>query len=395
MKILTFTSLFPNSLQPNNAIFIKNRIYHVQKHFPVELKVVAPVPYFPKIKVANKKWSIFAHIPKEEYIDGIKVYHPRYIVTPKVGMSLYGVSMFLGTLPTIKRIYKNFPFDIIDSHFIYPDGFAAILLAKYFKKPVILSARGTDINLYPKFPLIKKLIQYTLNECSLIISVCSFLKEIMIKLGIPAKKIYVIPNGIDPKNFFFIEKSKAREKLKIDKNDKILLSVGALIECKGYHILLDALNILQLKNKLNFKTCIIGEGEWREKLEKKIKKYNLNNKVFLIGLVPNKELVWWYNAADIFFLGSSREGWPNVINEALACGLPVIATKVNGIPEIITSEEYGIIVNRTPTDFVYAIQQAFNKKWNYEKIYKYGQSRTWKTVAKEVYHVFEEALTNK
>ncbi len=380
-------------MQPNNAIFIKNRMVNITRYHDIKLKVVAPIPFFPRIKIVPR-WYRFSQIKRYELIEGIDVYHPRYLVTPKIGMVFYGLNMFWGSLRVVKKIYKTFPFELIDAHYIYPDGFAAILLGKILNKPVVLSARGTDINYYPKFKSIRKIIQYTLKNSSSVISVCSSLKDIMIELEIPKEKINVIPNGIDQNKFYKVDKIQARLKVgcSLPIKDKIILSVGGLIERKGHHILIDAISLLKKNNGLNCCAYIIGEGNYKNLLEEKIKKLNLQKNVYLVGQVPNNELVYWYNSVDLFFLGSDREGWPNVISESLACGVPVVATYANGIPEIIISDDYGILVKRTAQDFARGLQQALEKKWDYEKIYQYGQKRTWETVAGELYQVFKKTL---
>ena len=396
MNVLVFSSLFPNKIQPNNAIFIKNRMAAVAKQRNYTVKVVAPVPYFPPLPLADKlfiRWRHFTRIPKHEFLENLEIWHPRYIVTPKIGMSFYGLSMFLGTLPLLKKIYSDFPFDLIDGHYIYPDGLAAILAGRMFRVPVVLSARGTDINLYPQFPLIKKIIQYTLKKTNKCIAVCEDLKKIMMSLGIEDEKINVIPNGIDQEQFYRIEKSAARGKIGLPVRGKVLLAVGSLIERKGHHLLIDALGIMKKENRLSFVTYIVGEGEWHDKLAIAIKRNNLDEYVFLQGQVDNKDLLYWYNAADLFFLGSSREGWPNVISESLACGVPVIATSVNGVPEIINSDDYGVVLKeRTASYFAQEIPKAMNRSWDYDKIYQYGQSRTWDTVAAEVCSTFAEVM---
>jgi len=157
----------------------------------------------------------------------------------------------------------------------------------------------------------------------------------MMDFDIPDKKITVIPNGINTTEFYEINKKEARNTLGLKSGLPIVLSVGSLREVKGHHILVDALSLLKKQGRLNFLTIIVGEGEYRTIIEKKVKEFDLENDVILAGQVPNSRLVFWYNAADIFLLGSSREGWPNVVCEALACGLPVIATRANSVPEII------------------------------------------------------------
>lgn len=359
----------------------------VRKYCDADVRVVAPIPYYPDISI-GKNWNKYVKIPKIEKINELKIYHPRYIVTPKVGMTLYGLFMFLGTYKTVKKIMKNWPFDVIDAHYVYPDGFAAILLGKILKKPVIISARGTDINHYPSLMLIRSLIKWVICESKNIISVCQSLADVMILLGASKNKVAVIPNGIDPSIFHNIDYKKARQKLKLPVDQKILLSVGSLIERKGFHLLITAINKIKINNSLNFKFYIIGEGKNERKLNNMIKKYELYDDVCLIGSIPNRDLNLWYNAANLFILGSSREGWPNVVNEALACGTPVVATNVDGIPDIITSDKLGIVVERDVDQFVSSITLAFEKEWDYDYIYRIGQKRTWENVAREVYSTF-------
>src|SRR6516164_1671699 len=164
MKILVFTSLYPNQVWPNHGIFIKERMARFAKRDGCEIKVVAPVPYFPAINI-NWRWK-FSQVARREMRDGIEVYHPRYFLTPKVGMALYGWLMFFSVLPVVQKLRKDFKFDLIDAHYVYPDGFAAVQLGRLFKRPVVVSARGSDVNLYRTFPLIRKLLQYVLRNAA-------------------------------------------------------------------------------------------------------------------------------------------------------------------------------------------------------------------------------------
>ena len=107
--------------------------------------------------------------------------------------------------------------------------------------------------------------------------------------------------------------------------------------------------------------------------------------MILVGRIPNDQLVNWYNAADLFFLGSSREGWPNVVCESLACGTPVVATRVNGIPEILHEESLGIMVDRSVGGFTDGLMSALVADWDSEYIARQGQLRTWDSVADEIY----------
>jgi len=390
MKVLVYTSLFPNHLQPNFGIFIKQRMFHFAKLKGCEIKVVAPVPYCPPWPALGK-WYQHSQVKKYEVMDGIEVYHPRYPLIPKVSMPFHGLSLFLSTLNLVKRIYQSFPFDVIDGHYIYPDGFAAVLLGMVMKRPVVLSARGSDIHLFTGFKSIKPMISYALGHADHVISVCEALKKEMIKLGIDDNKITVIPNGVDTEKFQPVDKTEARKKLSIANNSRIILSVGSLIPLKGFHVILDALPDILQKNAM-VHLYIVGEGPYRSVLEKQIKDLKLSLNVTLTGERPNSELKLWYNAADVFCLASSREGWANVIMESIACGTPVVATKVWGAPEILTSPDVGILVDRTPESLGQGLQTALETSWDRDKIRAHVEDRDWFKVAQEVKAVFEAVL---
>jgi len=309
-------------------------------------------------------------------------------------MPFHSLSLFFSTQSLLRKINRRFQFDLIDGHYIYPDGLAAVLLGKALNKPVIRSARGSDIHLFPRFKLIKPMIRYALNSADHAISVCNALKQEMISLGIRGEKITVVPNGIDTKRFYFLDKNKARGKLMIPLNTKIILSVGNLIPLKGFHKIIETLPKL-LNHYPHLHLYIIGEGPYRSALEQKVASLNLINNVTLVGSIPNVDLRVWYSAADVFCLASSREGWANVIMESLACGTPVVATQVDGAPEVITTTDVGILVNRTPESIGTGLNDALSREWDSVKIRKHVNNRTWLQVAAEVKSVFSEITNNK
>ncbi|HVO65293.1 MAG TPA: glycosyltransferase family 4 protein [Syntrophales bacterium] len=393
MKVLTFTTLYPNNVWPNNGVFIKERMTFFAKLNGVEVKVVAPVPYFPDIRLGSR-WR-YSQVKSHQLIEGLEVYHPQYFMTPKIGMSFYGLTMFWSVLPVVKKIQREFNFDIIDAHYLYPDGYAATLLSNYFKKPVVVSARGSDINLYGTFPIIRKFLRQTLLKANKVVAVCQALKKGIVQLGVPEEKVSVIPNGVDSYKFCPAPKEEIRRRLKLlDK--KIILSVGHLTPNKGFDYLIKALKILQTElNKESVYLVIVGEGEFRKELEKTISLLNLEEDVKLAGAIPHEELRDWYSAADVFCLASQQEGWPNVILESLACGTPVVATSAGGIPEIISSNSVGILAERTEQDIAQKISIALKQSWNRDEIVKFAEEYTWNRVALQVYDVFKSVLNNR
>jgi glycosyltransferase involved in cell wall biosynthesis len=393
MKVLVFTSLYPNNVWPNHGVFIKERITHFAKLDGCEIKVVAPVPYFPALKL---NWRFgFSQVVPMEVRDGIEVYHPRYYMTPKIGMSLYGLMLLLSVLRTVTKVRKDFDFDLIDAHFIYPDGFAAVLLGKYFKKPVVVSARGSDVNFYQTLRLIRRLLQNVLSKADKVVAVSQALKRAVIQLGTPEEKISCIPNGVDPQKFYPIPKEQARRALGLS-DGRLILSVGNLTPNKGFDLLIRSFGALAARRDYNdLRLTIVGDGLIHEDLQRLISDLNLEDRVYLAGAVPHEQLHLWYSAADLFCLASAREGWPNVILEALACGTPVVATSAGGIPEIIQSDSLGLLVHRDEAALVAAIDCALKKRWFVKDLVEFARLHTWDRTARDVLQVFESALESK
>ena len=356
-----------------------------------EVRVVAPVPYHPPILI-GKRWG-HSQVAREEVIDGMQVYHPRYFMIPKISMPLHGIMMSLSVLLLVKRIQREFDFDIIDAHYVYPDGFAAVLLGRIFRKPVMVTARGSDINVFADLPFIRRLILYTLKKVDGVISVSDALKKRIVELGTPEKKIAVVPNGVDAKKFYPIAKSRARESLGLPNDRKLLLSVGALESVKGFDYLIKAIRILIDQFRVaNVRLLIVGEGSLREELLQMISAYSLDAYVRLVGAVRHDELNLWYSAADLFCLTSRSEGWPNVVIESLACGTPVVATAVGGIPEIISSEALGYITDGGDREIAEKIRAALGRTWCTEDILSHIKHSTWESTARSVVRNLEFAV---
>src|SRR5690242_4966278 len=240
MRILTFTTLFPNSTDENFGVFIYQRMAHVASRPGNQVTVVAPVPYFPRW-LKSRRWNTISGIPQVEQIGGLTVHHPRYFLLPKVSMYLHGLLIFLGAFLTVRRLHRQLRFDCIDSHYVYPDCFAAVLIGKLLGLPVVASARGTDINLFPKFRFLRPMICWTLRNTAGNIGVCKALADEMVALGAPHDRVAVIGNGVDPQRFQPVGRVQARRQLNIDPQAQVVVAVGALIPRKGYHFLIPAI----------------------------------------------------------------------------------------------------------------------------------------------------------
>jgi teichuronic acid biosynthesis glycosyltransferase TuaC len=387
MRILTLTTLFPSREQPVHGLFIKARMEVFTRKFGHEWVVVAPVPYFPRLPwKTDSLYSRYSRVPMQENLGSTPVYHPRYLVTPKLGMRFYGDWMARGVRKLVRRLHQEKPFDLIDGHYIYPDGTAAIAMGRELGIPVILSARGTDLNLYPGIPAIRPILQTNLAAAKHVICVCSDLATVARELGAPGNKVSVIGNGVDTDRFQPRDRMEARKRLGLPLDKTLLLSVGHLVERKGFHILIGAM--AQLKNPDAF-LIIAGDGDEMSRLKAQATSLGVADRVLFPGAVRNESLPDWYAASDFFLLASSREGWPNVVCEAQAMGLPVVATKVWGIPEIVQDQQTGLLVDeRTEEAFAAAMGEALQLSWNRNEIAEIGQSRTWDDVADKMVPIF-------
>jgi teichuronic acid biosynthesis glycosyltransferase TuaC len=382
VRILAYTSLFPNSQKPVQGIFIFQRLANLARRPGNEVRVLAPVPYFPKW-LRLTKWQAEGQVLRQETFEDLTVCHPRYPLLPKISMPFQGLLMFLGSYLTARKMKREMQFECIDAHFVYPDGFAAVLLGKLLEVPVVVSARGTDINLYPTFKLIRPLIRWTLRHADGVIAVSVSLQSVMTKLGISADHIRVIGNGIDLSRFHPVDPAEARTRLGLPQIGQAIVSVGGLIPRKGFHLLIPAVAMIAPRFP-ELQLYILGEGEYRPKLEALARECGVTERVHFRGRVPNELLRFWFSAAEVSCLASSREGWANVLQESLACGTPVVATRVWGAPEIIVSPDLGLLVERDTHAIAATLEQALTKQWDRLAIARHASQRTWQIVANEV-----------
>ncbi len=391
IRLLLFSSLFPSSQRPIHGIFVETRLRELMKTGQVEAKVVAPVPWFPSTAKRFGDYALFAATPRLERRNGLDVHHPRYLLAPKVGMSTAPYAMALGALATVRRLQREgFDFDLIDAHYYYPDGVAASLLAKWLGKPFVVTARGTDLNLIPDYAVPRKLIQRTARQASASIGVAQALMDKLRELGGEPEKLNTLRNGVDLERFAPEPREVARQRLGLPVEGRWLLSVGHLVERKGHHIAVGALPLLPADVRL----LIAGSGEERGALERQAQKLGVAGRVQFVGVVPQTELKWWYAAADALTLCSSREGWANVLLEAMACGTPVIATNIWGTPEVVSTPDAGVLMpERSPVGLAQGWTTLFANYPARASTRRHAESFSWDATTQGQLDLFRAILS--
>lgn len=380
-RLLVFSSLFPSPADPNAGVFIRERMFRVGKHLPIV--VVSPKawsPFDPLIRLRKPRFRPVA--PPVEVQQGITVYSPRFFSLPGVLKHWDSTFMALGSYFTMRKLQREFGFNLIDAHFGYPDGHAASLLAKWFKVPLTITLRGSE-KTYTETPAFRKRIVAGLQAASKVIGVSDSLRHLAVTLGTPEAKTIAIGNAVDCNRFQPVDRTEARRRFGLNNTDPVMISVGWLIERKGYHRVIEVMPEL-LKQQPNLRYLIVGGATGADskeaQLKQQVENLGLINHVLFLGSMKPDDLKWPLSAADLFVLATRREGWANVFLEAMACGLPVVTTDVDGNPEVICKPELGETV---PFGDVPALQiaiaRSLAKTWDKGAIRRYAKENSWDT----------------
>lgn len=388
IQSLLFSTLFPNASRPLHGIFVETRLRKLLSSSEVKARVVAPVPWFPSRNPRFGEWARSASVPRSEVRHGTDIEHPRYLLPPKVGMSLAPILLATGASSAIRRMLAaGCSFDLIDAHYYYPDGAAAALLSRWFDIPFVVTGRGTDLNLLPNYAIPRRWIQWTIGRAHASVVVSEALSKRLVSLGADPNRVHLIRNGVDTQQFCLLDREACRADLGLSPGTT-LLSVGNFYPFKGHDIAIDALVSLPEDTRL----AIIGDGEDRKRLEALIAARGLAHRVTLVGTTSQSELVRWYNAADVLVLASAREGTPNVILEALACGLRVVATAVGGIPEIVRSRTAGLLVERNADAIAAAVRDIVAEPTSRDAVRDCVSNLTWAETTRRQIELFRAVI---
>lgn len=387
IDIVTVTTLFPSSVQPRNGLFVAERLRRLVDSRRVRARVIAPVPWFPSAHPRFGRYAVHARVAPREWHEGMEVLHPRFLAVPRIGEALLPLGIAAAVSAALRRIRQGGGrIDLIDAQFLYPDAVGATLAARALGVPVVLTARGSDVNDFATRSLPRRMIRWAVRNSGGVIAVSNALADSLAAIGIARDRITVLRNGVDLERFRPEPACNTAPPAAVRPR---LLSVGNLLELKGHHLAIEALELLA-----DVELLIVGEGPQRAALEELARRRGVADRVTFAGGVPPERMADMYRSAFALVLASRIEGMPNVVLESLACGTPVIATAVGGIPEVIREPAAGVLMSaRSAAGLAEAYRTLVARRPARSATRQYAEQFAWEPTIEGQLQLFEAAVT--
>ncbi len=343
MKVLFVTSMYYKPGATDAGLAIHRQAVELRKS-GIDVRVVCPVPMFPRRRDLGSAGR--ADPLGFVDIDGVPVLYLRYPNLPlKLAPRAHVVLLRQTLSGTLRKLHARFPFDVLHVHRLYPTVAAVLPLAQRYGAPIIASAVGSDVHTYPEWHRsILRQVRTVIRGSDSVVAVSHALAENILELDSPTSPVRVVYRGVDVDRFApAADRRSLRAELGLPLEGIGISAVGRLMVEKGVRELLDAMESIVTKEPAVW-LAFVGGGPLAEELRTRIASGILKDRVFLAGPRPHDEVPRWINASDIFVLPSYREGLPNVVREAMACGVPVVSTRVGGIAEAVDDGETGLLV---------------------------------------------------
>jgi len=389
VRILTFSSLYPNAIRPSHGVFVEHRLRQLLGYAPqLQARVMAPVPWFPFTHPVFGEYGAYARVAPNENRQGIAVSHPRYPVLPRVGMNMTPWLMYRSVRGAMRSLIRQgYDFELIDAHYFYPDGVAVMYLAREFNKPFTVTGRGTDLNLIPQYARPRAMIRQVISEASHMMTVAGALKDYLFDMGARQDQVTTLRNGVDLQLFVPpVDRQALRARLGV--RGKTLISAGHLIERKGHHLVIEAMQDLP-----DWELLIVGDGPQEKSLQEQVRRLDLQARVRFVGRVDQSSLCQYYGASDALVLASSREGWANVLLEAMATGTPVVATPVDGTPEVVAEPAGGVLMaDRSAASVVRGVRELQQAMPERAATRAYSERFDWDATSRGQLDIFGRAI---
>ena len=376
-RVLSLSTLFPNAAQPRFGIFVAKSLEALQRHTHWDVTCINPIGIPP---VTFGRYKALADAAQDDSDFGFPVHRPTFRLIPRVGGRLNPRMIARSVLPLAERLHAEQPFDLLDAQFFYPDGPAAIAIARKLELPLSIKARGADIHYWGSRTYGHEALLRSANAASGVLTVCEALADDMVALGMDRDKLTVHYTGLDRDLFRPLAHSGLRRQIAeaygfpAEAKDHLLLTVGALIERKGQALVVKALGDLP-----GCRLLLVGQGQDEECLRKLAREVGVAERVHFLGSLAPSSLPPLYSVADAMVLPSSSEGLANAWIEALACGTPLVITDAGGAREVVTSREAGVIVARNARAIRDGIQRVLGGERDRESVAQTVERFSWET----------------
>ena len=350
LRVLTLSTLFPDAARPTFGVFVERQTLGLAALPHVEVRVVSPIAAPPPPLGRFGQSAGLEALPERETWKGLTVHRPRFPSLPGVG-ALNPMLMARRLLPLLREIRADFPFDLIDAEFFFPDGPAAVRLGRALGVPVSIKARGHDIHHFGRARWTGRQVVAAGRAAGGMLAVSAALRRDMVAIGLPGENIRVHYTGVDLDRFRPVA-DRVPAKAALGVSGPLLLSVGALIPRKGHDLAIRALADLP-----GVTLMIAGKGPDHGALEALAKELGVADRVRLLGPQPHEALPALAAAADVGLLVSASEGLANAWVESLACGTPLVLSDVGGAHELVDQPAAGRIVAREPQAIAAAVRE--------------------------------------
>jgi glycosyltransferase involved in cell wall biosynthesis len=337
--VLVVTKLFPNAAEPTMATY--NRLQCVALSRLCDVDVRAAIPWFPGASFFAR-WSSAgrcARVPAQETVEGLTVRHPRFLFVPKFGAALAPAFYVASLWPGLRALRGTV--DVVLGCWAFPDGIAAIRLAGLLGAASVVKVHGSDLNVLAQQEPFRRIMLQMLPRVGRLVAVSRPLAEKAVELGVPAERVEIVRNGLDREIFRIRDRAAMRAELGIAPGARWILFVGGLHRTKGVPDLLEAFDrMASVRPDVNL--ALVGDGPEAPLCRQAAERHP--GRVVMAGALPAEGVARWIGACDVVTLPSWNEGTPNVLLEAFASGRRVVATRVGGIPDVVSSPDLGTLV---------------------------------------------------
>jgi glycosyltransferase involved in cell wall biosynthesis len=381
LRIAVITRYFPSSAEPwqGRSIYQTLRLLASE----ADVQVFYPNASYPSLLKPYSR--SYGKLDATYSPPDVKASYFDYPALPLLSRPFNGWMAARALLPHVRR----FAPDLIFSCFLYPDGYAALKIGKALAVPMVAMSIGSDINRIGD-PISRLLTRSVLREADFLITVSSDLRLKAIAMGASAERTRTVVNGCDLSVFHVRDRLEARRKLGIDPASRAVVYIGRMDVKKGLRELVEAAAVLR-PERANLHVYLIGEGPDRPLIQSDIQANNAADYIHVLPGCAFDEVAVWMAAADLVTLPSYMEGCPNVVLEALACGRPVVASDVGGIPEILSDECGRLVPPRDSGALAHALASVLDRTWDAKAISAHG-GRSWEVVAAELLEIFESLV---